>query len=421
MDEIFNLHYKDITTDLLMSFFATINDKPSKYQFNQKIKLDKALLEKYNSFILKCKNNSELIDKETTIGRYIVNLFIFELPLLEEDKKNYKLDNLLCSLIDYREMAFNKKALNDIYKELSKLFIEEKISAFVMTEFIDRITWLGFNNCFFINAVLDNSTIQPSTKVATFRDNTLKNNKDIMDSNDAIRFLDEIEKPVLDFAVDELNKSNASGKHIYASGFSGELSNNFKNNSLFRGVTPIPDNPSGYTISTSNLMDGVKKNDTDILTAMNVAVSGSAGRAKDTAMGGYKTKIFNACFSSLVLDEPNSDCGSKIYYKTTLTESNYNEYKFRYIAEGSKLIELTDDSYKSYIGKQINLRTPLYCHSKSICNKCAGNFYYKMKIKNIGLLVSNISATLMYASMKSFHNLSVKSKKYDIQKFISEA
>ena len=166
-------------------------------------------------------------------------------------------------------------------------------------------------------------------------------------------------------------------------------------------------------------------------------------------MGGYKTKIFNSSFPSIILDKPGSDCKTDGTVSIELTEANYKDYRFRYFMEGSTIClieefykEFTDDaekkdfiekltksipfkgikiySYKQLLGKTLKMRSPLYCQSKHICNVCAGNMFYKLKIVNIGLLTNLISNKLMNYSMKSFHDPSVKVTEFSISNYIKE-
>jgi len=62
------------------------------------------------------------------------------------------------------------------------------------------------------------------------------------------------------------------------------------------------------------------------------------------------------------------------------------DYLYRYIVENDKLVCLTPDIISNYIGKTVRMRSPMYCiDKKCICNKCAGDNFYKLDKKNIGL------------------------------------
>ena len=79
-----------------------------------------------------------------------------------------------------------------------------------------------------------------------------------------------------------------------------------------------------------------------------------------------------------------------------------------------KVVMLTDENIKSYVGKEIHLRTPMYCLGDKICNKCAGEMNYKFNNLNIGLGCSRPATTLLRMGMKKFHSFDVKSKQIDV-------
>ena len=223
--------------------------------------------------------------------------------------------------------------------------------------------------------------------------------------------------------------------------------NNYKTTSLFRGISAKSDNPYELNISKSNLEEGISKE--DFAVNADVAVGGSLGRAIDTRMGGYKTKIFNSSFPSIILDKAGTDCKTIGYELLEITESNKDSLRFRYFMEGEQLCVIEeffesfrDDEEKSsfisnlnksipfknikiyninqLIGKKIKLRTPNYCNSKHLCNVCAGNMFYKLNIVNLGLLTNLISGKLMNYSMKSFHDPSVKMVSFKLSEYITE-
>lgn len=136
---------------------------------------------------------------------------------------------------------------------------------------------------------------------------------------------------------------------------------------------------------------------------------------------GYQNKIMCTSFQSSVLDDEGSDCGSKLFYNVELTEKNYNKFIYRYIKDpnSNQLVELNDENKSKYIGKVVQMRSPMYCKGDKICNKCAGNYYYKMGSKNVGLLTIEIGGIILNKSMKSFHDSTVHLAKINIDDYIS--
>lgn len=64
---------------------------------------------------------------------------------------------------------------------------------------------------------------------------------------------------------------------------------------------------------------------------------------------------------------------------------------------------LSPENRDKYLNKKVKLRSPMFCKNDKVCNKCAGERYYIMGIKNSGLTAGRISNTLLNASMKNFH------------------
>lgn len=116
-----------------------------------------------------------------------------------------------------------------------------------------------------------------------------------------------------------------------------------------------------------------------------------------------------------MLDKKGSDCGSKSYIDIKLTSKNIDKFMYRYIKEGGKYIMLSPDVIKKYVGKTVQMRSPMHCTGKKLCNMCAGDIFYKMNIENVGLLTSQISSDMLNASMKKFHDSNQKMTEIDIE------
>ena len=112
------------------------------------------------------------------------------------------------------------------------------------------------------------------------------------------------------------------------------------------------------------------------------------------------------------MGEKDSDCGSLRCIDIELTESNFKDFVYRYIKSGNNYTELTPNNKDKFIGKTVKMRTPMYCigvgKEKCLCNRCAGNFYYKLGKTNIGLAGSKVSGTLTQLNLQRFHENLVK-------------
>ena len=108
----------------------------------------------------------------------------------------------------------------------------------------------------------------------------------------------------------------------------------------------------------------------------------------------------------VILDEPGSDCGTKRHITLKVTDKNIGSIMYCYVinADGS-LTEITSENKEKFIGKTVKLRFSSMCESKSgICNKCAGNLFYRLGIRNIGAATPQIPSRLKVLSMKLFHD-----------------
>ena len=137
-----------------------------------------------------------------------------------------------------------------------------------------------------------------------------------------------------------------------------------------------------------------------------------------TQVSGYIAKELIAALQSESLAEAGSDCGSKNYLEVELRKDNKKKYIYRYIIDGSKLVLLDDDTYDKYIGKTVKMRSPMMClgigKQRCICNKCAGDFYYKIGKKNIGLLCNKPGTELSQMNLQKFYENLVKTQVLDV-------
>jgi hypothetical protein len=399
--------------------------QPSYVPPNTKIILDEKILKEVDSEFCKFKNADSLYGKETTFGRFLANIVIYNIKDASVSNKGdpnsieiYDYNTEVKQLIDYKNFTFDAKKIGAIYSELSELLIDGIITSQAVDQFIDNLHWLGFTLTPYMTPSLDIISVSPTAEIKAMRDKMFKENQDVFDNNDVMKYNNNIEPALISQAAKILDDAKSSGKIIFDSGFNGNFSTNYKITSLARGVVAKSDDPSSYSIATSSLVEGVSKKETVI--AGDIAVQGSLGRAIDTRQGGYKTKQFYAGFQSVTADVADTDCGTTYTIKVQLTPSNYSEYTYRYIVENKKLVLLDRKNKDSYMGKTVDMRTPFFCHNPRICNKCAGEMLVKLGIKNIGLTSANIGSALLNASLKAFHTLAVKSNSYDISDFIQE-
>ena len=130
-----------------------------------------------------------------------------------------------------------------------------------------------------------------------------------------------------------------------------------------------------------------------------------------------------AALQTEVLGPVDSDCGSKVFLKKLITKKNLKDNLYRYIKDSKgNLIELNNDNADKYIGKVVEMRSPMYCigygKEKCLCNKCAGNFYYKLGKTNIGLASGKMAGTLSNMNLQKFHDNVVRLHQLDVSDLI---
>lgn len=358
--ELLDITSKSINKGFLLKNFAfTKNSKP---KFSPQ-----------DYFVLPANTLYNTKAETTTVGRFIFNKFI--------------LDEKLGKEIGYINKPMDDGALGDLQNKVAKLFLVDKIDSNDIRDFLDKLNWLGFSIAKYMNASLSADFVITNPKIADQKQKLFsKNEKEIENGN--MKVVADIEKELLQDAK-EIYK-NEPAMQIYNSGCRGSFNNNYKNTSIVRGVVKDFVDPSKSYVSKSNLDEGIKPEEFKAYCDMSIA--GSFGRAVETQDGGYQNKIMCTSFQSSTLDKKGSDCGTKLFYEFELTDKNYNLYQYRIIKDPTtgKLIELNDDNKDKYIGKFVKMRSPLYCKGDKICNMCAGNYFYKMKIENIGLLTNTI-------------------------------
>ena len=60
----------------------------------------------------------------------------------------------------------------------------------------------------------------------------------------------------------------------------------------------------------------------------------------------------------------------------------------------------------------------MYCKDEHICNKCAGDLYYKLGIDNVGLISNVIGSSMTTLALKLFHDTSIKLKEVDFEEYL---
>lgn len=383
---LFSITSAEITLELLVKLFAyTVKTEPI-FQPNDFFTLPKGTL--YNTD-----------DLETTAGRYIFNKFV--------------ITEKLGGLLGYQNDALNGNGLGSLDTTMSNLLLSDDITVEDFTQYIDKMQWLGFATSKFINASLTTDLMTPTQNIRDLKAKLLDDNREKIEAKD-ISTISSIENQLLSAAKNEL--SQLPDMEIYNSGSRGSFDNNYKQTAIARGVIRSVSNPDEIYVSMDSLSDGI--NPDEIYKYADLLTSASYSRALGTRTGGYEAKKISSAFQNIVFDEKGSDCRTKLSIPLKITKANTELLTNRYIMVSGKPKLITPENIDSYIGKVVQLRSPMICNGEKMCNICAGELYYQMGIENVGLVSNIVGSSMTTLELKRFHNSTIKLNEINIDDYI---
>lgn len=339
----------------------------------------------------------------TTLGRLLVNKIIFEI-----------------SGISYIDVPFTKKVVNDTFATIRDMYLHKKISLETLSTIICLYEDFGFRMSSFITPSVDVNMFVQSENFKNKRQELFEQYADRLKAND-IEAAKEIEDKLIEIAKVE-NEGNEM-LEWYESGASGKMSysNDFKVANIMAGTIPRTIG-GGYYVSTSNYIDGIKKDEMHMFASQ--LVLAAYMRAKNTAVGGYLAKQAIQIFETLKGDKYGSNCGTDDGIYATITEKNKNDYLGRFIAKTN--LKIDEKNLNSFIGSTVKIRSPLTCVSENICYHCLGELVYELLGEyegqiNIGLFVNKLYTELTQKSLQKTHVTGAKlSMIKDLNEYITE-
>lgn len=324
----------------------------------------------------------------TSIGNYLLNFTLY-------NENIYK-------IIGYEHRRFSADVIEGNEKKIAGALLDDKINTRDVINYLNRVQFYGFGLNSMISASLTRKVMFELPEVRKRRDELHKQYKKEIDAGDIV-IVDKIEKELLALAKKVIG--NDIGMELYNSGSKASFSNNYKLTNVMKGG--MLDLETGkYKVSMSNYEEGVQKEETHLFA--NAMTISEFAKGVGTQDGGYLVKKYMAAFQALQVDKKYTDCGSTETFELLVTDFNKKLLNNRYIKENNKVVELTLDNIDKYVGRRIQLYDPLYCCGDKLCNKCAGNLYIKLNIKNMGLTASKICSTIMNKSLKKKHDNTIK-------------
>ena len=400
VNEILLIKDEDVTSSLVMELFGKFGGKSLCNHYDTfEIPVNGYRFKKGEKYV---SNKTPII---TTFGIWIFNVFLLRDIDLADCVGGYYNKNI------------NKKLLNKIIGKLSYGVIEDKITTEQFKKFLDRTQFImPFETI--LSPSHTEKILSCTKEINKLKHKLFKENKEALDKGDesSAAVAEDIENQLKKFAMDYLKDDPSLDP--YLSGAGGNIDNNFKNMYIMKGAirNPDPTAKKEYEIAESSFIDGISQDEYSLL-ARSLS-GGPYSRAKKTELGGYWEKLIEAATNTVVLDEPGTDCGTDKYLEFVLTDDLVSMFMYSYIIlSNGKLEELTSSNIDKFINKKVKVRSAMFCKNKStICNCCAGNFFYRRGGKNVGLACAQIPTKLKLRSMKAFHDSTVSTTEIDPMK-----
>lgn len=318
---------------------------------------------------------------ETKIGILIINALVLY-PAFK-NKIGYINSQIKVSTI---EKILAEKVVSDKDAKETDISVSEMINCF------DRLGFLT-NLANIINIASTKKAITPPPEMAEAKKELLKKYEGQL--HDPVKLV-EFEQALIKIDNEYLADDPAA-KNIF-----NKKSKNARRKMymIFGDTMDFEKSTQAKTIINS-LQEGVSTTEEDFPKYMNDLRVGSFSRGSSTQLGGYTYKILQRSLSSLYISP--IECNTKRGLKRVI--NNYNAPKLlnRYVALNGKwtLIE-TMEQAKSLIGKEITIRSSMYCTSpkNTICYKCMNEVY-----KNIPTGVTNIASELSSVLLNLFMQL----------------
>lgn len=341
----------------------------------------------------------------TTVGRFVANNLCFSRS------------RALREAVPYVDKPWDSKVIGELQQTAMDAMLAGEIDYEDMAWMVDRMQWLGYAPTVFVAPSMTIDTIRLPPGAKKLKKEILASPRGDKVRSGDLKELAAVESEIIAAARAELDGKDP-GFEIYASGARGSVSNNYKQTAVMRGAIRKSDDPSIVSVSTASLEEGIPLD--ELPEYADLIVQASYGRAVMTATGGYIAKQLNMAFQSLRLDpDPRSDCRTKLTLRVSVDSPR--EYLFRNYVEGGATKTVLPKNLGDIKGKSVRFRSPMFCAQKgSICAACAGQMYYRMGITNIGLIANRIGTSIMAASLKSFHDTTMKMKRINFGEFCRE-
>ena len=261
--------------------------------------------------------------------------------------------------------------------------------------------------------VFSKKALMTSPEVKKRKKELLEENKEALANGDAV-VMNKIENELITLDKEWMKDDPAMGFLANDPGKSFNVHR--KKMFIAGGMVEQFGHKNQFSFVENSLAEGWSQK--DLPSRCNEIRSNSYSRAMETAKGGEETKFIIRVFQNTKILEEN--CNTDHYLRVDLTRTNHKEFYFRYILQGGEEIELTDDNITGFIGKSVQMRSPMHCHTKGgYCYTCAGGLFKRLGQESLTFVAVALSSSFTTAALKKQHGGSIKTIDLDgVNKFL---
>lgn len=136
--------------------------------------------------------------------------------------------------------------------------------------------------------------------------------------------------------------------------------------------------------------------------------------ALNTGTSGYLSRKLIFTCANLQIDSDLGDCGTEDLldiYVDDLKKASMLIGKWMKVDSGEKSFNLQlieDQNYEDLVGKEIKVRSPIFCKSPKICHKCYGELYKTLDTRFIGIIAAqSLGECNTQLILRTFHTSGV--------------
>lgn len=396
IDELLAVKQKDMTLSFFMEMFGEFDGKSRFHPYDYF---------KVPPHMFGTEETKKLQKNSFYTG---VGIWLFNKYFIEEE---------LSDFVRYQNKNLNGDSWEDLVLKVTRGVTEDKIPSDYLCHLLEKAQAIMPQSTVFTPSISEELLLISQT-IEPYKKQLIKKYEKELEAGDALA-AEKMRNELIDYAINKLGDNPALD--IYFSKARSTINNHFGNMYCMKGAmrNPDPTAHKQFNIATSCYNDGISKEDYPKLA--NSLSSGPYSRAKKTEVAGTWEKYFIYLYQYLTLDPPGSDCGTTDYLTINVSEKEMNDWMYSYVLDGKELVEITSDNYKKYCNRPIKIRFAALCESKTgFCNKCAGNLFYRLNTKNVGLITMQMASKIKNISMKAFHDSVEKTIKMNPEEAFGE-